>query len=89
MIRFRQTNHLLDLRVHLSRGPLADTAEKQKTTDKCPMTNDLFAVGVGIEPTSRAFQARANPSQLSNPRHLRFKISDCRLFVRIPGVSEI
>ena len=27
----------------------------------------VFLVGVGIEPTSRVFQTRANPSQLSDP----------------------
>ena len=35
----------------------------------------FVAVGVGIEPTFRAFQARANPSQLSDPGHCRFPIS--------------
>ncbi len=31
----------------------------------CPLPTDLV-VGVGIEPTFRAFQTRANPSQLSD-----------------------
>jgi hypothetical protein len=36
------------------------------------MENDL--VGVGIEPTFRAFQTRANPSQLSDLDYFRFQI---------------
>ena len=43
------------------------------------MENDL--VGVGIEPTFRAFQARANPSQLSDPNYFRFKFEDFRLLL--------
>ena len=38
-------------------------------------------VGVGIEPTFRAFQTRANPSQLSDPDYFRFKIEDFRLLL--------
>jgi hypothetical protein len=34
--------------------------------EKWKMTNDWFLGGVGIEPTYRAFQTRANPSQLSD-----------------------
>ena len=37
-----------------------------------------FLVGVGIEPTFRAFQTRANPSQLSDPGHCQSPIFDCR-----------
>lgn len=45
------------------------------TPASCRLPPDL--VGVGIEPTSRAFQARANPSQLSDPEKL--PIADFRL----------
>ena len=38
-----------------------------------------LVVGVGIEPTSRIFQTRANPSQLSDPRHCRLPIFNFRL----------
>src|ERR1041384_5776216 len=37
-----------------------------------------MVVGVGIEPTFRAFQTRANPSQLSDRKHCRLPIFDCR-----------
>ena len=37
-----------------------------------------IVVGVGIEPTFRAFQTRANPSQLSDPGHCRLPMFDCR-----------
>ena len=37
-------------------------------------TIHALSVGVGIEPTSRVFQTRANPSQLSDP--LTFLIFD-------------
>jgi len=36
----------------------------------------FLVVGVGIEPTSRAFQAHANPSQLSDREHCRLPIVD-------------
>src|SRR5712664_1363624 len=39
----------------------------------------FLVVGVGIEPTSRVFQTHANPSQLSDRRHCRLPIFDCRL----------
>src|SRR6266567_2369886 len=39
----------------------------------------VLVVGVGIEPTFRAFQTRANPSQLSDRRDCRLPIFDCRL----------
>ena len=41
------------------------------------MENDL--VGVGIEPTFRVFQTRANPSQLSDRdiADFRLPIADC------------
>ena len=54
------------------------------------MENDL--VGVGIEPTYRVFQTRANPSQLSDPNYFRFKIEDFRLLLpdyRLNLKSEI
>ncbi len=38
-----------------------------------------LAVRVGIEPTSIPFQGIANPSQLSDRRHWRLPIGDCRL----------
>jgi hypothetical protein len=50
----------------------------------------LNLVGVGIEPTFRAFQARANPSQLSDPRYCRFSIADFQLlYLSIPEVFQI
>ena len=49
-----------------------------KTRNSEPETlNTLMVVGVGIEPTCRAFQARANPSQLSDLKRLPMPIVDC------------
>jgi hypothetical protein len=49
---------------------------------KCHMEN--ISVGVGIEPTSRVFQTRANPSQLSDQK--AFPISDCQVAIWVFGL---
>ena len=63
----RRGEGLVDLRLRVAESPLHPVAS--------------LVVGVGIEPTFRAFQTRANPSQLSDPDYFRFKIEDFRLLL--------
>jgi hypothetical protein len=47
-------------------APLRTPRSRQSPFCQDESRPDMFVVGVGIEPTFRVFQTRANPSQLSD-----------------------